>query len=100
LRRKIRGLVRRIRNLREQPPLLICGPGGVGKSTLVAKFVIDHYDSIDTADRFPFAYLSFDRAALNPEQPSSLIREIIRQISLEYPEAAAHDPDATIGSLV
>ena len=100
LRRKIRGFVRRIMSLREQPPLLIYGPGGVGKSTLVAKFVIDHYDSVDTADRFPFAYLSFDRAALNPEQPSSLIREIIRQISLQYPEAAADDSDPTIRSLV
>jgi hypothetical protein len=65
--------------------------GGLGKSALLAKFVLDH--ALDQKRRFPFAYLDFDRAALDPEQPAQLLIEIARQVGLQFsnaqPECAA-----------
>jgi cellulose synthase operon protein C len=77
--------VRRIVNLRDKPPLLISGPGGAGKSTLVAKFVLDHIDTSNVY-RFPFAYLSFDRSELRPEQPVSLLAEAADQLGALFPD--------------
>lgn len=68
-----------------EAPLLIYGEGGVGKSTLVAKFLLDH--AVSQLDPFPFAYLDFDRVDLSPENPISLLAEIVRQISLEFPRS-------------
>ena len=76
--------VRRITNLYDKPPLLIYGPGGAGKSTLVATFVLDHIDAEDI-HRFPFAYLSFDRSELRPEQPLSLLAEAASQLGALFP---------------
>lgn len=64
-------------------PLMIYGPGGVGKSTLIAKYILDH---ISTVDRFPFAYLDFDRRGLLPEEPATLLIEIVRQIGVQFPD--------------
>ncbi len=70
----------------EQPPLLIYGPGGAGKSTLVARFILDHFDT--AGDRFPFAYLSFDRSELRLEQPLSLLAEAAAQLGSLFPVVA------------
>ncbi|MEO8379059.1 MAG: ATP-binding protein [Acidobacteriota bacterium] len=67
-------------------PLLIWGVGGVGKSTLVAKFILTHAKLPD-ADRFPFAYLDFDRPALLASEPATILVEAVRQIGLQYPVA-------------
>jgi cellulose synthase operon protein C len=73
--------------LSEKPPLVIHGPGGMGKSTLVARFVLEQAD-LGPDRRFPFAYLSFDRADLAPQQPLTLLAEAIRQLGAIYPWAA------------
>jgi hypothetical protein len=80
--------VRRILKMSEQPPLLIYGPGGVGKSTLVARFVLDHIDARDVY-RFPFAYLSFDRPELRIEQPLTLLAEAATQLAAFFPGVAS-----------
>lgn len=66
-------------------PIAIHGPGGVGKSALVAKFVLNRVESHRKA---PFAYLTFDRTELNPEFPLTLFREAARQLALQLPAAA------------
>lgn len=91
-----RGL-RQIFSLSEKPPLVLHGPGGVGKSTLLAKFVLDHVimatsgpadvSDIDS-DRFPFAYLDFDRPSLIAEEPITLLLEALRQIEVQFPNSA------------
>jgi hypothetical protein len=81
-----RGL-RRVFRLSQQPPLVIHGPGGIGKSTLVARFVLQHAD-LGPDRRFPFAYLSFDRADLVPNQPLTLLAEAVHQLGALYPVAA------------
>ena len=69
-------------------PLLVRGVGGMGKSTLIAKFVLDHalFAGVD----LPFAYLDFDSAALAPRQPLQLLIEIAVQLGLCLPLA---DPE-------
>ncbi|MEU6165998.1 AAA family ATPase [Streptomyces tanashiensis] len=70
-----------------RPPLLVHGPGGVGKSTLVARYLLDHAGTADRRE-FPFAYLTFDRADLLPQQPLTLLAEATRQLGLLYPACA------------
>lgn len=79
--------LRSVFGLAEKPPLIIHGPGGMGKSTLVARFVLQQAD-LGPERRFPFAYLSFDRADLIPQQPLTLLAEAIRQLGAIYPGAA------------
>lgn len=70
-------------------PILIYGPGGVGKSTLLAEFLLDHLTETDLRDRFPYAYLDFDLAGLNSEEPLTLLVEAARQLAVQYP--SLHD---------
>ena len=65
--------------------MIIEGLGGLGKSTLLAKFVLDH--ALDQARPFPFAYLDFDRAGIDPDRPRQLLIEIARQVRLQFPSA-------------
>ncbi|MFI0714680.1 ATP-binding protein [Streptomyces inhibens] len=65
------------------PPLIIHGPGGMGKSTLLAKFVLDNVH--DPAGGFPFAYIDFERPTLSIQEPVTLIAEAARQLGIQYP---------------
>ncbi len=71
----------------ERPPLFVLGPGGSGKSTLIGKFVLDHAETASHA-QFPFAYLDFDRRALRPEEPVTLLLDAMRQLAIQYPKVA------------
>lgn len=85
-------------------PLAVHGPGGVGKSTLLAKFVLDHVD--DEAHPMLFAYLSFDRSELDPQFPLTLLGEICRQVALQSPliatqlESVRQEIDAILSATV
>ena len=91
LRRRTGALLRRVFSLREQPPLMLWGPGGVGKSTVIAKFVLEHYEA---SERLSFAYLNVDRAVLDPTRPESLLTETIRQLALQHPRLARQATEA------
>lgn len=71
----------------KKPPLLISGPGGVGKSALVARFILEHARA-HKQDRFPFVYLDFDRPEVDSAEPLTLLIEAVRQLGAEYPERA------------
>lgn len=83
-----------------QPAVLgIHGPGGSGKSSLLARFILDT-SGPHTPQRVPFAYLDFDRATLESRKPGSIYAELLRQLSLQGSgggEAAANSP--TFGEL-
>ncbi|MFC4611432.1 AAA family ATPase [Streptomyces maoxianensis] len=64
-------------------PLVIHGPGGMGKSTLLAKFLLDSID--DHNPGLPFAYIDFERPTLSIHEPVTLIAEIARQLGIQYP---------------
>jgi hypothetical protein len=71
---------------KERPSLMIVeARGGLGKSALMAKFLLDH--ALDQTRPFPFAYLDFDRAALDPARPHQILLEITRQVELQFPAA-------------
>ncbi|MFE2164210.1 AAA family ATPase [Streptomyces sp. NPDC059447] len=72
--------------------LMVHGPGGVGKSALLARFLLEHLGTPEHRP-MPFAYLSFDRTDLLPQQPLTLLVEAARQFGLLFPEVApaAHD---------
>jgi hypothetical protein len=72
---------------RWQPPLVIYGPGGVGKSALSAKFVQDNAAKPED-ERFPWAYMDFDRTILDPEEPLTIVIEAVRQLAVQHPEQA------------
>jgi hypothetical protein len=76
----------RLVNQRAEGPLVIVGGGGLGKSTLMAKFVLDH--ALAPGRPFPFAYLDFDRAALQPREGRKLLVEVARQVALQFPAMA------------
>ncbi|HEV7529011.1 MAG TPA: ATP-binding protein [Solirubrobacteraceae bacterium] len=63
----------------ERPPLLITGPGGIGKSTLLAKFILDHVQQRNVL----FAYLDFDRPVLSATEPETILLEAARQIATQ-----------------
>src|ERR1700738_2907883 len=59
--------------------MLISGTGGVGKSTLIGKFILLHVDN-PAPQPLRFAYLDFDRSTLSAVQPATLLLALIRQI--------------------
>lgn len=65
------------------PALSISGPGGVGKSALVARFMLEHCKLIPEA-RLVFAYLDFDRSVLSITEPETLLAEILNQLDLQF----------------
>jgi hypothetical protein len=75
--------VRAVTSLHEKPPLVLFAPGGYGKSTLVARFILE-YARLDDARRFPFVYLDFDRATITADDPLTLLLEAVRQLGIQY----------------
>ncbi|HYC30436.1 MAG TPA: ATP-binding protein, partial [Chitinophagaceae bacterium] len=71
----------------EKKPLLIFGQGGIGKSTLLAKFILEHAEA-QKKDRFPFVYLDFDRPNLSALEPETLLIEAARLLSIQYRDIA------------
>lgn len=71
--------------LKPRAPLVIYGPGGVGKSTLIGKLILDH-GRLGEAQRIPFAHLDFDNPALIIDQPATLLIEALLQLGIQYAE--------------
>jgi tetratricopeptide (TPR) repeat protein len=60
-------------------PLFVFGPGGVGKSTLLARIILQ---SIAPED-IPFAYIDIDRATVRPDQPLSFLIDLVDQLQVQ-----------------
>lgn len=56
----------------ERRPILLWVTGGVGKSTLLARFILDHAE-IDGAKRIPYSYLDFDDSEVDPMHLETLL---------------------------
>jgi cellulose synthase operon protein C len=81
VRRTVRGAF----GIKERPPLVIHGVGGVGKSTLIAKFILEHGDPA-APPTIPFAYLDFDRPGIAAEEPASILVEAADQLGIQQPQ--------------
>ncbi|MFJ3906011.1 trypsin-like peptidase domain-containing protein [Streptomyces sp. NPDC090025] len=69
-----------------EPPVLVHGIGGIGKSTLLARFLLDSLREA-APDGFPFAYIDFERPTLTIHQPATVLGEAARQLGVQYPES-------------
>jgi hypothetical protein len=67
-----------------QPAISISGIGGAGKSSLVARFMLEH-TRLPEEERIPFGYLDFARTSLDVGEPVGLCRELLRQLDLQFP---------------
>ncbi|WP_111707723.1 NACHT domain-containing protein [Lutibacter citreus] len=81
---KISSTFRNIINWHEKPPLLIKGIGGIGKSTIVAKFIMDQNGSNEKGN-LPFVYIDFDLPGFTLKEPMTILIEALRQINIQYP---------------
>ena len=80
-----RGL-REVFSFHEKPPLMTHGAGGMGKSTLLAKFILEHASSQEKG-KVPFVYVDFDRPAMSAAEPLTLLFEALRQLAVQFPHA-------------
>ncbi len=74
---------RRVLGMGEDISLLIHGPGGMGKSALLARFLLEHSETV------PYAYLDFDNPHVSLDRPATLLLEASRQLALQYPDSLA-----------
>jgi len=84
----LEGLRRQIRqwlHLKTKPPLVIHAAGGVGKTTLISKFLLDHRH-VPEEMKFPYVYLDFDSPRISPNHPDTILSEATRQLSVQYPD--------------
>ncbi|MEV6246707.1 trypsin-like peptidase domain-containing protein [Streptomyces sp. NPDC051742] len=65
-----------------EPPVLLHGVGGIGKSTLLAKFLVDALAASPTG--FPFVYIDFARPTLSVHEPATVIAEMARQLAVHH----------------
>ena len=84
---------RELRLLREflwsplAPLLVLYGIGGVGKSTLLAKFILEEIDR--SGDKLLLAPLDVDRSGIDPERPHTFLIDAVRQIARQRQDLAA-----------
>jgi hypothetical protein len=69
--------------------LFVYGPGGVGKSTLLARFILDKVESND----LPVAYIDIDRPTIRPDRPATLLLDAVAQLQSQLDV----EPDAVEG---
>lgn len=68
----------------EKPALVISGPGGIGKSALLAKFILDHA-RLSGRDKLPYVCINFDSPTVRAADPKTLLMEAVRQLAIQYP---------------
>jgi tetratricopeptide (TPR) repeat protein len=73
-------------------PMIIFGIGGIGKSTLLAKFLLDAITE-DSTRHLLVGHLDMDDPALDPQQPHTLILELARQVGIHRPALKRQSED-------
>ena len=69
-----------------EPAMVVHGIGGIGKSTLVARFVMDLFGAVERGERLAWAYLDLDRPSLSSGDPSGVLDDVVRQIGAQFPD--------------
>ena len=70
-------------DLHEKPPLLIHGIGGIGKSTLIAKFLLQHVDQTSNKELI-YSFIDFDHSSVSIKEPLTLMIECISQLTTQF----------------
>ena len=76
-------------------PLFVFGPGGIGKSTVLAKFILDSVQKTNLS----FGYIDLDRPTVRPDRPLTLLLEAVRQLQIQF-NLPLHVIDPIIKELV
>src|SRR5262249_39444333 len=63
-------------------PMMVWGIGGVGQTTLIAKFMLGH--APPAASHFPLVYLAFDRSTISARNLPGLLIEMCRQVGAQF----------------
>jgi len=66
---------------------MITGIGGAGKSTLVAKFILDQLEH-NSQKKLPFVYFDFDKPGLSVSNPLELAIDALQQLSVQFPASS------------
>ncbi|WP_077033420.1 ATP-binding protein [Pelomonas sp. KK5] len=82
-----RGFAHLKRALTGRKPLVLWGTGGVGKTTLLSRFMLEHMNAADR--KYPIAYLDFDRPSISPKDHFGMFAEICQQVSAQFEELEA-----------
>ncbi|MFN0249539.1 MAG: AAA family ATPase [Kofleriaceae bacterium] len=74
-----------------QKPLFLHAPGGMGKSALLARFILQNAerDPHDATTWRPFVYLDFDRPELDAVDLVGILLAIVKQLGPQIPSIAA-----------
>jgi hypothetical protein len=78
---------RSITSMNERPPLMITGIGGIGKSTLIARFILQQLES-GRNGQLPFVYFDFDKSGLSIENLNGLAYDAMTQLAYQFPDQA------------
>lgn len=70
-------------SLSEDPAFVVHGVGGIGKSTLVARFLMDVVHDAERGEPVVLAYLDMDRPTLRSYHPDVVIDDVARQIAAQ-----------------
>ncbi|MBI2689355.1 MAG: hypothetical protein HYX27_23870 [Acidobacteria bacterium] len=68
--------------------LIVYGMGGVGKSSLIARFILIQEGARLAFRQFPIVYIDFDNSAYSLIRSETLCMEAARQLAMQYPAAA------------
>lgn len=86
--------VKNLFGIEKRRPQVVWGPGGIGKSALIGRFILDHIEAgsagdlaVSSSGKIPFAYLDFDKVALDPLRPETLYLEIASQLVQQYDDS-------------
>jgi hypothetical protein len=60
------------------PPMFVHGPGGIGKSTLLARVLLN-----TAGDGTPIAYLDIDRPTIRPDQAATVLVAMLTQLATQ-----------------
>jgi tetratricopeptide (TPR) repeat protein len=71
--------------IESQPPMVMWGPGGIGKTALVGKFLLEHVNAPQSG-WFPFSYLAFDSETVDIREPFTILVGITSQLESQVPE--------------
>lgn len=71
--------------LGSDPAMMVYGIGGAGKSTLIARLVLDLHEVALRGSRTAWAYLDLDRPTLSSAEPLVLLDDIVRQVGAQIP---------------
>jgi hypothetical protein len=96
---ELKTIRRHIRGRSSERVLCIQGTGGIGKSSLMGKVLLDLEDQAAARSPVSFAYIDFDRARHDPHDPLGLVEQIARQLRLLYATAGESEKFAAVESL-